>query len=150
MTESTAQDTHELLNRTLLGAGLRATKQREQVFDILMEERNHPTAEEIYQKAKEKRHELSLATVYNCLETLVSCGLVRQVNLDRDSTRYCPNLEPHAHFHDESTGKIIDIQLPADLLCRIKKALPKGLKVKSLELNFRGVSSEDPHPSDLN
>lgn len=138
----TEESTHELLNRALLGAGLRATRQREQVFNILMQERNHPSAEDIYQKAKENHQELSLATVYNCLETLVSCGLVRQVNLDRDSTRYCPNLKPHAHFHDEQTGQILDIELPQALICQIQEVLPEGFKVKSLELNFRGNAPE--------
>lgn len=136
------ETTHELLNRALLGAGLRATRQREQVFDILMQERNHPSAEDIYQKAKENHQELSLATVYNCLDTLVSCGLVKQVNLDRDSTRYCPNLEPHAHFHDEQTGKILDVELPTELIGQIQEVLPKGFKVTALELNFRGIAPE--------
>ncbi len=131
-------DQHELLNRALLGAGLRATRQREQVFDILMQERNHPTAEDIYHKARTNQQELSLATVYNCLDTLVSCGLVRQVNLDRDSTRYCPNLEPHAHFHNEETGEIVDVDLPADLIRKIQDVIPSEYKITAMELNFRG------------
>jgi Fur family peroxide stress response transcriptional regulator len=131
-------DQHDLLNRALLGAGLRATRQREQVFDILMKERNHPTAEDIYHKARANHQELSLATVYNCLDTLVSCGLVRQVNLDRDSTRYCPNLEPHAHFHNEETGEIVDINLPTDLIRKIQDVIPPEYKITSMELNFRG------------
>jgi Fur family peroxide stress response transcriptional regulator len=55
---------------------------------------------------------ISLATVYNCLEALVQCNLIRQVNFDRGPTRYCPNLHPHAHFHDEVTGSTYDIDLP--------------------------------------
>ena len=34
--------------------------------------------------------EISMATVYNCLDALVKCGLVRQVNLDRGATRFLP------------------------------------------------------------
>src|SRR5690606_19885609 len=113
---------------------------------ILIQERNHPSAEEIYQKARENHQELSLATVYNCLETLVSCGLVRQVNLDRESTRYCPNLQPHAHFHDDRSGKIYDINLPKELIDQIQQTLPQGFHAKSMELTFRGVTSEPATP----
>ena len=67
---------------------------------------------------------ISLATVYNCLETLVQCNLVRAVNFERGPTRYCPNLHPHAHFHDEQTGATHDIDLPTGLLDQVKSVLP--------------------------
>ena len=84
---------------------------------------------------------ISLATVYNCLETLVQCGLVRQVNLERAPTRYCPNLHHHAHFHDESTGQIHDVDLPEELMARLREVLPTGFDASSIELNFRGKAA---------
>jgi Fur family peroxide stress response transcriptional regulator len=76
--------------------------------------------------------------VYNCLETLVQCDLVRAVNFERGPTRYCPNLAPHAHFHDEQTGATHDIELPAGLLDRVNAVLPTGYDAKSVEIIFRG------------
>jgi Fur family peroxide stress response transcriptional regulator len=81
---------------------------------------------------------ISLATVYNCLETLVSCGLVRSVNFERGPTRYCPNLHPHAHFHDVETGSTHDIDLPENLLAKVKAILPPGYDADSVEIVFRG------------
>jgi Fur family peroxide stress response transcriptional regulator len=81
---------------------------------------------------------ISLATVYNCLETLVQCDLVRQVNFERGPTRYCPNLMPHAHFHDEKTGATHDITMPPDLIDRIRSLVPQGYAVKTVEVTFHG------------
>ncbi len=87
---------------------------------------------------------ISLATVYNCLETLVQCDLVRQVNFERGPTRYCPNLRPHAHFHDEASGATHDIDLPNDLLERIRALLPSGYTAKSVEITFHGQMAKNP------
>ena len=81
---------------------------------------------------------IALATVYNCLETLVQCNLVRAVNFERGPTRYCPNLHPHAHFHDEVTGATHDIDLPEGLLDQVKSILPPNFDASSVEIIFRG------------
>src|SRR5580658_8062020 len=105
-------------------SGVRSTPQREVVYDVLLKKRDHPTADEVFARVKAEMPTISLATVYNCLEKLVQCNLVRQVNFERGPTRYCPNLQPHAHFHDEATGATYDIDLPASLLDQVKSVLP--------------------------
>ena len=86
---------------------------------------------------------ISLATVYNCLETLVQCNLVRAVNFERGPTRYCPNLRPHAHFHDEQTGATHDIDLPPNLLEKVNAVLPRGYDASSGEIIFRGKAAKN-------
>jgi Fur family peroxide stress response transcriptional regulator len=131
------------LTKRLTDSGLRPTPQREVVFKVIIEKRDHPTADEIYARVKMQMPTISLATVYNCLDTLVSCGLVRQVNLERGAMRYCPNLHPHAHFHDMASGTVHDIDLPADLIARLREILPPGFEATSVELTFRGKSSDN-------
>lgn len=126
------------LAERLAHSGLRNTPQREIVYQSLLAQRDHPTADEVYSRVRPEMPSISLATVYNCLETLVQCDLVRAVNFERAPTRYCPNLHPHAHFHDESTGATHDIELPAPLLAKIKAILPEGYKADAIELTFRG------------
>ena len=72
--------------------GMRYTKQREHVFNILMDKRDHPTADEVFVRARRKMPSISLATVYNCLDTLVECDLVRQVHVERESLAIAPIL----------------------------------------------------------
>ena len=135
---STATLNSDALAQRLADSGLRATPQREVVYGVLMKKRDHPTADEVFVRVKSELPTISLATVYNCLETLVSCDLVRTVNFERGPTRYCPNLRPHAHFHDESTGKTHDIDLPPALLENVTSVLPPGYDAKSVEIIFRG------------
>jgi Fur family peroxide stress response transcriptional regulator len=141
---NTAKNCADLAKR-LTDSGLRPTPQREVVFKVILEKRDHPTADEIFVRVKNEMPTISLATVYNCLETLVSCGLIRQVNLERAPTRYCPNLHEHAHFHDETTGQIHDVDLPADLMARLHEVLPPGFDARTIELTFRGRAAGNPH-----
>lgn len=132
---ATSSDT---LTQRLADSGLRTTPQREVVYNILLQKRDHPTADEVFARVKGEMPTISLATVYNCLETLVQCDLVRAVNFERGPTRYCPNLRPHAHFHDVATGKTHDIDLPPTLLGTVRAILPAGYQADSIEIIFRG------------
>ena len=62
--------------------GLRLTRQRKHVYEVLLDRQDHPTAMEVFLRAKPEMESLSLATVYNVLETLADRGLVRKVHLD--------------------------------------------------------------------
>ncbi|MBP6864099.1 MAG: transcriptional repressor [Candidatus Didemnitutus sp.] len=134
-------ENRDTLTKRLTDSGLRPTPQREVVFKVILEKRTHPTADEIFAQVKAQMPTISLATVYNCLETLVQNGLVRQVNFDRAPTRYCPNLHEHAHFHDEVTGEVHDIEVPAELLTQLRALLPAGYDASAIELSFRGKAS---------
>lgn len=135
-------ETHNRLNQKLGESGLRATKQRELVYDLLLDHRDHPTADEVFARAKSDMPSISLATVYNCLETLVQCDLVKQVNFEREPTRYCPNQKEHAHFHDVKSGRIFDIDLDHQALEGLRKVLPDGFDACSVNITFRGTVAD--------
>lgn len=138
MIKELPNEAKELLDEALGRNGLRSTRQREHVFRVLLGERDHPTADEVYARVREGTDSISLATVYNCLETLVNCGLVRAVNYERTPTRFCPNLADHAHFQDRRTGRIYDVELPAEVMANLRQLLPQGYHAESIELNFHG------------
>src|SRR2546427_11376905 len=114
----------ESLNARLATKGFRFTPQRQQVYTVLLHKRDHPTAEEVFIRAKHDRPEISMATVYNCLDALVKCGLVRQVTLDRGAARFCPNMNEHCHFYCDACGGVYDI----GLLPRTGLPLPEGVE----------------------
>ena len=126
------------LAQRLADSGMRSTPQREVVYDVLLKKRDHPTADEVFARVKAEMPTISLATVYNCLETLTQCNLVRAVNFERGPTRYCPNLHPHAHFHDETTGATYDIDLPQALIDEVRAVLPASYDAASVDIIFRG------------
>ena len=67
------------LGERLATSGFRFTSQRHCVYDALLQKRDHPTADEVFARSRRAMLEISKATVYNCLDALVQCGLVRQV-----------------------------------------------------------------------
>ena len=136
------------LGQRLNGTGLRSTPQREVVYEVVLGKRDHPTAEEVFDRVKAIMPTISLATVYNCLDALVQCGLIKQVNFVREPTRFCPNLHEHAHFHDEVSKEIHDIELPPDLMARLRAILPPGFDAVSVDLSFRGSASKTRGGSD--
>lgn len=141
---SAAAQSHRALLDRLQCSGLRTTPQRELIYKVIVAKRDHPTADEVFARVKSELPSISLATVYNCLETLVNCGLVRSVNFERGPTRYCPNLHPHAHFHDDTTGSTHDIELPPGLLDQVKTILPPGYEASAVEIIFRGKAPTPP------
>lgn len=133
------------LDVALEQSGLRATKQREHVFSVLLEKTDHPTADEVYARARADMPTISLATVYNCLETLSASGLIKQVNFEREPTRYCPNLTSHAHFYCKESGDIEDVQLSDEIIQKLKDTLPKHYIVHRIDIAFDGSCGDCHH-----
>lgn len=131
------EDQH--LTEQLGATGLRLTPQRQQVYDVLVQKRDHPTAEEVFMRAKRAMPEISHATVYNCLDALVKSGLARQVTVERGATRFCPNMSEHGHFHCSSCGTIYDVDLPHELPC---VAVPRGFKALKHEVTIHGICAD--------
>ena len=127
------------LTERLGTTGLRLTPQRQQVYDVLLQKRDHPTAEEVFIRAKKAMPEISHATVYNCLDALVKCGLARQVQLERGATRFCPNMSDHGHFHCSACGTIYDVDLPHELP---GVAVPRGFKARVYDVTIHGFCAE--------
>jgi Fur family peroxide stress response transcriptional regulator len=138
------------LKHALEAIGLRPTRQREHIYSVILQKRDHPTADELFARAKEEMPTISLATVYNCLETLLEANLVRQVNLERGPSRFCPNQSQHAHFHCRKTGKIFDIALPDNLDADLRSMLPKGFEAEHIELSYTGTTAAEESSAQRN
>lgn len=137
----------DMLDEALERSGQRSTRQREHIFALLLEKRDHPTADEIYARAKSDMPSISLATVYNCLETLVETSLIRQVNFEREPTRYCPNLTQHAHFYCKATGEVMDVDLPDNIVGELKNILPDGFEAERIDIAFNGKCTTKARPN---
>lgn len=142
----TVKDARKRLEEGLARVGLRPTRQRTAVFDFLASSTEHPTAEEIFSGTRLEMDTISLATVYNCLETLVDCGLVQAVHNGRQPTRYCANACLHAHFHDLDTGRVTDVILAPEAVQYLRSLVPPSSTVEGMELNFTGRRKQNNHP----
>ena len=122
------------INQRLATSGFRFTPQRQEVYEVLLEKRDHPTAEEVFIRAKKRMPEISMATVYNCLDALVQSGLARQVTVDRGAARFCPNMQEHCHFYCDTCHGVFDIDLPENSAI----ALPPRFKATRFEIAIHG------------
>ena len=124
------------LTERLASSGFRFTEQRRHVYDVLVQKLDHPTAEEVFIRTKQVMPDISMATVYNCLAALVQSGLVRQVQLQRGATRFCPNMEEHCHYYCDACGAVFDVELPSESPAM---SGPKGFKVDHYEIAVHGL-----------
>jgi len=129
----------------LAARGFRSTSQRQHVYEVLAAQRDHPTAEQVFMRAKKGMPDISMATVYNCLDTLVKSGLVREVNVDPTAMRYCPNMEDHCHFYCDACGEVYDINFDGTPGVE----LPKGFQASAYELAIHGACPKCAKKQDL-
>ncbi len=99
------------LEQKCVEAGLKMTEPRKVILDILAHAKDHPSVEEVYDRAKKTDASISMATVYRTLGLLDELGLVyRHEFNDSDHARYEVNSEHHHHLIDLDTGKVIEFQ----------------------------------------
>jgi Fe2+ or Zn2+ uptake regulation protein len=122
------------LTQRLTTSGFRLTPHREQVYGVLLQKRDHPTAEEVFIRAKRQMPDISMATVYNCLDALVQCGLARQVTVERGAARFCPNMQEHSHFYCDRCHSVFDIGLPPES----NVPLPRGFRAARYDVTIHG------------
>jgi Fe2+ or Zn2+ uptake regulation protein len=123
----------------LLGTEARLTPHRREVFQVLAESCDHPTAYDIFSRVKDRSPSISLATVYNCLEHLTTHQLIKQVQIERGQSRYCANLQPHVHFHCEKCGSVTDAHPSTDFDPTQFWKLPTGTQITRNEVAIHGL-----------
>ena len=103
-------DSTKLLRDALTASGHRFTSQRAEVFRALSDSAAHPTADEIFTSVRIAIPDISLATVYKALETLVSCGLARKLFCGTGPARYDHRTDAHHHARCISCGAVLDVE----------------------------------------
>lgn len=78
--------------------GLKLTHQRMEILRELAQTTDHPSAETVFHRVREKLPSVSLDTVYRTLNTLAEQGLVTRVNVAQDQGRFDANVAPHHHM----------------------------------------------------
>ena len=118
------------------------TKQRETILEILKNTKSHPTADEVYQKARQEIPHISKGTVYRNLKFLTERGEVIKIDTEGAEARYDARAENHYHFRCENCGKVFDVDIPVNAELDKKAAQKTGLDITHHVLEFRGLCSE--------
>jgi Fur family peroxide stress response transcriptional regulator len=116
----------------------RVTKQRKAIFSVLQGDNSHPTAEEIYQRVKQRLPHISLATVYRNLRMLTQEGLILEISTPDGPNRYDPQTHQHYHFLCDQCGRVYDVEIPVQR--QLNQELSRqGYRVRSHETVFYGL-----------
>ncbi|MFC6688166.1 iron response transcriptional regulator IrrA [Jhaorihella thermophila] len=122
----------------LNGAGLRPTRQRIALAELLVGDgkHRHVTAESLFEAAREAGAAVSLATVYNTLRAFCAAGVLQEITVDGSKSYFDTNTHDHPHFYWEDEGRLSDA--PADELeiARLPQA-PEGVEVASVDVVIR-------------
>jgi Fur family peroxide stress response transcriptional regulator len=119
------------LERRIRTAGLKVTPQRITVLRLIRKG-NHPTAEYLFEKVKEKYASISSGTIYHILDAFVERGVIKKVYTHGGVMRYDGIVKKHHHLHEEGTNRIEDYF--DDELFRLIKEYFKNKPVNGFEL----------------
>ncbi|MFQ5699801.1 MAG: Fur family transcriptional regulator [Myxococcota bacterium] len=122
----------------LAAHGLRATRQRIAVLRLLRRARSHPTAAYLHRQLVKEQPHVSLKTVYDALEALVTTGLAGCVTDGGAPYRYDANTEPHYHAQCRVCGSLVDVPAKADGQIRGRTPLPEGFEVEQIRVTLVG------------
>lgn len=121
----------------LRAAGLRPTRQRLALAKLLfVGGSRHVTAESLFNEARAKRVNLSLATVYNALHDFTERGMLREISIAAGRSYFDTNITEHHHFYHERTGKLQDVAHDSVRITALPDA-PAGEKIKRVDVVIR-------------
>lgn len=98
------------LEQRCVDAGLKMTGQRRVILEVLGNAEDHPSVEDVYDRAKKLDKSISIATVYRTLGLLDELDLVTRHEFQEGYARYELNWDHHHHLVDLETGKVIEFQ----------------------------------------
>lgn len=125
-----------------MSAPLQLTRQREAVLAVIQEAEKHLTAQEIYDRVRNRLPGIAYATVYNALAHLCHTGHVQMINLGTGAALYDRNLTRHDHLVCRQCGKVLDYTLP-DLERTLEEVnRTTGFRVQKAEVMFVGLCAE--------
>lgn len=118
----------------------RETRQRALIYAIVASTESHPTADWIYEKARERMPRLSLGTVYRNLQRLAAEGRIRAIDAWGKTTRWDADLSAHYHFVCTSCGAIRDVPKPEGEDARLARLFPfPGFAITGHRVELEGL-----------
>ncbi|MEH2067373.1 MAG: Fur family transcriptional regulator [Nostoc sp.] len=117
--------------------GMRVSRQRRFILELLWQANEHLSAREIYDRLNQQGKEIGHTSVYQNLEALSSQGIIECI--ERCDGRLYGNIsDSHSHVNCIDTNQILDVhvQLPEDFLHQIEQQT--GVRITDYSINFYG------------
>ena len=124
--------------RWLTQAGLRPTRQRVALAALLIGDgkNRHLTAESLHASASDAGESVSLATVYNTLNSFCTAGLIHEISVHGARSYFDTRLDDHPHFYWEEDGRMADAPVEDLEIARLPE-LPEGTELSRVDIVIR-------------
>lgn len=133
--------------------GVKATHQRTEILRELAASEEHPDAEKIFSRVRQRIPAISFDTVYRTLRLLEDKGVIARVGSMRDRARYDANTDQHHHFVCTECGMIGDFYCDAMDRLPVPREVSEMGSVAGVYVELRGVcrkckqkASKKPQP----
>lgn len=123
--------------------GMRLSRQRRFILELLWQEQEHLSAREIYDRLNRQGKEIGHTSVYQNLEALSGQGIIECI--ERSDGRLYGNIsDSHSHVNCLDTEQILDVhvELPEALLKQIEQQT--GVRITDYHIDFYGYRNARP------
>jgi len=121
--------------------GMRLSRQRRFILELLWQAKEHLSAREIYDRLNQQGKEIGHTSVYQNLEALSSQNIIECI--ERSDGRLYGNIsDSHSHINCLDTSQILDVEveLPEDLIRSIEEQT--GVRITDYSINFYGYRQQ--------
>ncbi len=127
---------NEYLKSMLTEHDIKPSTIRIKVLDYMLNNRIHPTVEDIYKELINEIPTLSKTSIYNTLDIFVKNKLVYPLSTGEKELRYDIDTCCHGHFICEECKEVYDFHLPDDFINNLNL---EDYYVKSKNINLNGI-----------
>jgi Fur family transcriptional regulator, ferric uptake regulator len=131
----------DALNRCQI-LGMRLSRQRRFILELLWTEQEHLSAREIYDRLNRAGKAIGHTSVYQNLEALSNQGIIECI--ERSEGRLYGNIsDAHSHVNCIDTNQLLDVQieLPDELIRQVEAQT--GVRIVEYQINFFGYRYQE-------
>jgi Fur family ferric uptake transcriptional regulator len=123
--------------------GMRVSRQRRLILELLWERQEHLSAREIYDYLNREGKSIGHTSVYQNLDALASHGIIECI--ERSDGRLYGNIsDSHSHVNCLDSDRILDVyvELPEEIIQQIEAKT--GVKITDYRIDFYGYRDKSP------
>lgn len=116
-----------------IAMAVKYSRQRQLIYNFLMDRKDHPTADVVYQNVRQENPNISLGTVYRNLTLLADMGEIQRLQVGDGVDHFDADTSRHCHFVCSDCGDVSDLQLDCmdEMLSRARQGFAGRIERQS-------------------